>query len=247
MERRTEPSTCAVQRGRNRLLPVRPSGHAAGADGSRGTCGVVGELQGLGEAKQAISEVGRRAGFRNPIRFQGQDFDYETGLHYNRYRYYDPVSGRFVSKDPIGILGGINLHAYAPNSIMWIDPRGLSVFLPKPLKAGSIYRNASGTADSMTPRPGVDDVRKGSRLPGLSAATSVDGLDSGKYVELDVAHACSCGLDVIHDKSDGHVTIRPRNDPNDERLKSWSATRGIGRPHLYTEGLLGRIRSKGRK
>jgi len=99
----------------------------------------------------------------------------------------------------------------------------------------------------MTPRPGVDDVRKGSRLRGLSAATSVDGLDSGKYVELDVAHTCSCGLDVIHDKSDGHVTIRPGNDPNDERLKSWSATRGIGRPHSYTEGLLGGIRSKGRK
>ena len=201
----------------------------------------------LGKAEQAISEVGRRAGFRNPIRFQGQYFDDETGLHYNRYRYYDPASGRFVSKDPIGILGGFNLHAHAPNSIIWIDPLGLSVFQPKPLKAGSIYRNASGTADSMTPRPGVDDVRKGSRLPGLSAATSVGGLDSGKYVELDVAHACSCGLDVIHDKPDGHVTIRPANDPNDEKLKSWSATRGTGKPHSYTESLLGGIRSKGKK
>ena len=55
-----------------------------------------------GEAKQAISEAGRKAGFRNPIRFQGQYFDDETGLHYNRHRYYDPAAGRFVSKDPIG-------------------------------------------------------------------------------------------------------------------------------------------------
>ena len=200
-----------------------------------------------GETKQTISEAGRKAGFRNPIRFQGQYFDDETGLHYNRYRYYDPASGRFVSKDPIGLSGGINLHTCAPSSIGWIDPLGLSGFQPKPLKTGSVYRGASGTSDSKTPRPGVNDVRKGSGPPGLSAATSIDGLDSGKYVELDVAHACSCGLDVIHDKSDGHVAIRPANDPTDKKLKSWSATRGTGKPHLYTEGLLGGIRSKGKK
>ncbi|MBT2333027.1 RHS repeat protein [Variovorax paradoxus] len=79
-----------------------------------------------GEAKQAISEAGRKAGFRNPIRFQGQYFDDETGLHYNRYRYYDPVAGRFVSKDPIGFFGGNNFHAYAENPVEWIDPLGLN-------------------------------------------------------------------------------------------------------------------------
>ena len=79
-----------------------------------------------GEAKQAISEAGRKAGFRNPIRFQGQYFDDETGLHYNRYRYYDPAVGRFVSKDPIGLLGGINLQQYAPNPVEWVDPLGLA-------------------------------------------------------------------------------------------------------------------------
>ncbi|WPH23685.1 RHS repeat-associated core domain-containing protein (plasmid) [Variovorax paradoxus] len=79
-----------------------------------------------GEAKQAISEAGRKAGFRNPIRFQGQYFDEETGLHYNRYRYYDPVSGRFVSADPIGLYGGANLHRYVSNPVGWIDPLGLA-------------------------------------------------------------------------------------------------------------------------
>jgi len=79
-----------------------------------------------GEARQAISEAGRKAGFRNPIRFQGQYFDDETGLHYNRYRYYDPVSGRFISNDPIGLLGGIHLQQYAPNPTEWIDPLGLN-------------------------------------------------------------------------------------------------------------------------
>jgi RHS repeat-associated protein len=84
-----------------------------------------------GQAKEAISEAAYNAGIRNPIRFQGQYLDDETGLHYNRHRYYDPHSGRFISDDPIGLLGGINTHAYAPNPIQWADPLGLS---PRKLK-----------------------------------------------------------------------------------------------------------------
>jgi RHS repeat-associated protein len=83
-----------------------------------------------GEAREAISEAGRRAGFRNPIRFQGQYFDDETGLHYNRYRYYDPWSGRFISKDPIGLRGDVNVHLFAPSPVEWVDPMGLAR-LPK--------------------------------------------------------------------------------------------------------------------
>src|SRR5690606_7693453 len=60
-----------------------------------------------------------------PLRFQGQYHDSETGLHYNRYRYYDPDIGRFISQDPIGLLGGINLYQYAPNPVGWVDPFGL--------------------------------------------------------------------------------------------------------------------------
>ncbi|MDR6982706.1 RHS repeat-associated protein [Rheinheimera pacifica] len=61
----------------------------------------------------------------NPIRFQGQYFDNESGLHYNHFRYYDPETGCFISQDPIGLLGGINHYQYAPNHINWIDPLGL--------------------------------------------------------------------------------------------------------------------------
>lgn len=60
-----------------------------------------------------------------PLRFQGQYFDSETGLHYNRFRYYDPDVGRFVSQDPIGLAGGPNAYQYAPNPFDWIDPHGL--------------------------------------------------------------------------------------------------------------------------
>jgi RHS repeat-associated protein len=59
-----------------------------------------------------------------PFRMPGQMEDPETGLHYNRYRYYDPDGGRFISPDPIGFVGGTNLYRYGPNAILWIDPMG---------------------------------------------------------------------------------------------------------------------------
>lgn len=58
------------------------------------------------------------------LRFQGQQFDSETGLHYNRYRYYDPKTHRYLSQDPIGLQGGMNHYAYPTNPVQWIDPTG---------------------------------------------------------------------------------------------------------------------------
>jgi len=60
------------------------------------------------------------------LRFQGQYLDRETGLHYNTFRFYDPDVGRFTTRDPIGLLGGINLYQYAPNPVGWVDPWGWS-------------------------------------------------------------------------------------------------------------------------
>lgn len=64
------------------------------------------------------------------LRFQGQYFDAESGLHYNRFRYYDPDIGRFISQDPIGLAGGNNSYVYAVNPISWIDPFGLAPCKP---------------------------------------------------------------------------------------------------------------------
>jgi RHS repeat-associated protein len=85
----------------------------------------AGVYKAWGLAKEQRSETAKRTDVRNPLRFQGQYFDVETGLHYNRYRYYDPQVGRFIGKDPIGLEGGFNIYAYAPNPVEWIDPYGL--------------------------------------------------------------------------------------------------------------------------
>ncbi|WP_263303122.1 RHS repeat-associated core domain-containing protein [Escherichia fergusonii] len=53
--------------------------------------------------------------------------DRETGLHYNTFRYYAPDMGRFLTPDPIGLAGGLNLYQYAPNPLSWIDPLGLKI------------------------------------------------------------------------------------------------------------------------
>ena len=62
-----------------------------------------------------------------PFRLQNQYADRETGLHYNFFRYYEPDVGRFVNQDPIGLMGGMNLYQFAPNTQQWIDHLGLDV------------------------------------------------------------------------------------------------------------------------
>ncbi|WP_176240354.1 RHS repeat-associated core domain-containing protein, partial [Pseudomonas sp. R35(2017)] len=71
-----------------------------------------------------------------PLRFQGQYFDAESGLHYNRHRYYDPDVGRYLTPDPVKLAGGLNQYRYVPNPTGWVDPLGLTSNCPPPNKPG---------------------------------------------------------------------------------------------------------------
>ena len=64
---------------------------------------------------------------RQPIRFQEQLLDEESGFYYNRYRYYDPRQGRYITQDPIGLEGGVNGYAYPTDPVSYVDPLGLQV------------------------------------------------------------------------------------------------------------------------
>ncbi len=95
-------------------------------------------------------------GFRSVqqnLRFQGQYLDRETGLHYNLFRYYDPVAGRFTQLDPIGLAGGLNEYAYAPNPLNWVDPLGLSKCSSS--ETQKLYRGVSAK------HPELENARKG--------------------------------------------------------------------------------------
>lgn len=66
--------------------------------------------------------------FNFNLRFAGQYYDDETGLHYNYFRDYDPSTGRYVQSDPIGLAGGLNTYGYVGgNSLRYIDPYGLII------------------------------------------------------------------------------------------------------------------------
>ncbi|MGC7096155.1 DUF6531 domain-containing protein [Amycolatopsis lurida] len=66
-----------------------------------------------------------------PLRFPGQYHDGETGLNYSLFRFYDPVTARFQSPDPLGLHPAPNHHAYVPNPVHWADPYGLSRTCPE--------------------------------------------------------------------------------------------------------------------
>ncbi|QIP54874.1 RHS repeat-associated core domain-containing protein [Hafnia alvei] len=62
-----------------------------------------------------------------PIRMQGQQYDEESGLHYNRHRYYDPMIGRYITQDPIGLRGGLNYYVYPLDPLQQVDTLGLTL------------------------------------------------------------------------------------------------------------------------
>ncbi|WP_193395011.1 RHS repeat-associated core domain-containing protein, partial [Pseudomonas savastanoi] len=116
------------------------------------------------------------------LRFQGQYFDVETGLHYNTFRYYDPEIGRFITQDPIGLLGGENLYEYAPNTINWIDPWGLS--------CRTDYVGRTPGKNSKTGRTVIENMRKEGKIRGEGARMRFKSKDEKWYPikEADMAH-----------------------------------------------------------
>ncbi len=60
-----------------------------------------------------------------PFRYQGHYEDVETGLYYNRFRYYSPDEGICLNHDPIRLAAGERLYSYVHDTNIWVDPVGL--------------------------------------------------------------------------------------------------------------------------
>ncbi|WP_338129509.1 RHS repeat-associated core domain-containing protein, partial [Xenorhabdus bovienii] len=78
-----------------------------------------------------LGAAGENAEFDPGLKFAGQWLDEESGLFYNRFRYYSPLAGCYLTPDPIGIQGGENTYGYVPNPTGFIDPLGLAKKKPK--------------------------------------------------------------------------------------------------------------------
>ncbi|MCF5284088.1 hypothetical protein GIW23_26080, partial [Pseudomonas syringae] len=136
------------------------------------------------------------------LRFQGQYFDAETGLHYNTFRYYDPEIGRFTTQDPIGLLGGFNLYQYAPNTNGWIDPFGLTgFFTPSSFTAPSgsthtVYQQVIDWDLPVNTREGVK-----TNLDLASEGRSPFVVKNGSYSQLNLHHSKQDGLGSLFELS----------------------------------------------
>ncbi len=145
------------------------------------------------------AEIDADSTVENSFRFLGQHEDVDAGLHYNRYRYYDPDTGRYATADPIGFLGGPNLYAYASNDpINSTDPWGLWPYY-KRWGGPDHTAGKKGSWDSFSDAF-RDDIRKQIR----------DGWDpNSRYRPLDAQDTCY----MYHDICYGECRMKCSGEP----------------------------------
>ena len=155
-----------------------------------------------GELKVAKQHVSTEAPAANQLRFQGQYFDQESGLHYNRFRYYDPHRHAYLSRDPAGLAGGFHTYIYAEcNPIRFIDPKGLQSTLGKLLNSAQAERQRACLIEQIAKRRDA----YGALLAKLSSNVPLTPSDnfSLKLLEAnrgaDAMRAASIGADVASD------------------------------------------------
>jgi RHS repeat-associated protein len=125
-----------------------------------------------------------------PFRYQGQYEDVETGLYYNRFRYYDPNIGNYLSQDPIGLAGGNpTLYGYVGDVNTWVDVFGLTKYIVYQAPeldsngnlTGKIYTGRTSGSDNMTTKQ-ILDKRKSTHHRNLGQLNKVYETDDYKAV-----------------------------------------------------------------
>ncbi|WP_407266925.1 RHS repeat-associated core domain-containing protein [Tenacibaculum maritimum] len=139
-----------------------------------------------------------------PFRYQGQYEDVETGLYYNRFRYYSPDTGTYISQDPIGLLGNNpNFYAYVPDVNSKIDPLGLMEIPP-----GFIRRTATiGDVDMPSIRAARREAMRRLNIPTSQPYKSIikkDPLDK-RFLIQEIFDINNKKLGTLNIHQDGHI------------------------------------------
>lgn len=144
----------------------------------------------LGVPQEMIDEAGRivwagkydlwgkaqilKQDVENPHRFIGQYYDSETGLHYNRHRYYNPEIGRYLSSDPYGLEGGLNPYTYVVNPLLAMDPYGLAIHTYNQNWRGDTRSPVTVETEQVT-RPSGETFERPVRVSGMVEPVSTKG------------------------------------------------------------------------
>jgi RHS repeat-associated protein len=198
--------------------------------------GIYGDLRNVTGDKQAC-----------PFRWPGQYEDEETGLYYNRFRYYDPESGEYVSQDPIGLAGGGNLHGYVSDTNSLVDPLGLAAScLPKGKKISrTVYRSEYPSRISTTWTTHAGNISAHHRYSGKGFGAAY-GANSAKTALAEIAHykpapgrvltSKKARLNNVLDLTDASVRkqlgvrkadlVKSRDYSTTQRLGNWARANG---------------------
>ena len=157
--------------------------------------GVVREEEGV------ATEADRTA---NPWRFPAEHEDAETGLYYNRFRYYDPELGRYLSEDPIGLRGGVDLCGYAVDSVNSSDPFGLACKKAKELRSGKdVTVSSFAEADRV-----LFEAFPGARKVGGAGAKAPARVSRQKKAfKLGPGREAVYHKDYLHNPADAHGSL----------------------------------------
>ncbi|MFE5911367.1 putative T7SS-secreted protein [Streptomyces wedmorensis] len=159
-----------------------------------------------------------------PLRFPGQYFDPETGLHYNHFRYYDPESARYLSQDPLGLTPAPNPATYIPNPHTWSDPLGLGPCPPKGEHANPFEHRAdaekaafeaAGVPYGTTPDAEwivTGDITR-SHIPGYYYSSTESHW--GRFRQFETAEGSRVVVEHTFDRAGPHFHAgRPKIDPS---------------------------------